>query len=128
MSWSNDLNAIMKKSGKDLGELVQNFKIDVFTGVVKTTRVDTGRLKGNWQISENAPASGTLEKEDSTPIGQISASMVKDIGDKSTKDGITYFVNNLPYAQVYEEEDAMVRRSIARVKQNIKNAAKRITG
>jgi len=128
MSWSNDLNAIMKKSGKDLGELVQNFKIDVFTGVVKTTRVDTGRLKGNWQISESAPASGTLEKEDSTPIGQISASMVKDIGDKSTKDGITYFVNNLPYAQVYEEEDAMVRRSIARVKQNIKNAAKRITG
>jgi len=128
MSWANDLKRLTTKGGKDLGELAQAVKIDMFSGIVSDTRVDTGRLKSNWQIQENSPASGELESVDNTPLGTISsASEAKVIGG-STSDGKTYFVNNLIYARIFEEKDAMVRRNIIRVKQNIKNMARKVKG
>jgi len=123
MSWANDLKRLTTKGGKDLGELAQAVKIEMFSGIVSDTRVDTGRLKSNWQIQENSPASGELDRLD--PTG---AAVNSEINAKATKDGTTYFVNNLPYAVVYEEKDAMVRRNILRVKQNIKNMARKIKG
>jgi hypothetical protein len=123
MSWANDLKRLTTKGGKDLGELTKAIKIEMFSGVVSDTRVKTGRLKGNWQIQENRPASGTLDRTDKTG-SKVNA----EINAGATESGLTYFVNNLPYAQVYEEEDAMVARNIARVKQNIKYMAKKIKG
>lgn len=123
MSWSKDLKKLTTKGGKDLGELTKAIKIEMFSGVVSDTRVDTGRLKGNWQIQENRPATGELDRID--PSG---SKVNSEINAKVTKGGLTYFVNNLPYAQVYEELDGMVVRNIARVKQNIKHMAKKIKG
>ena len=123
MSWANDLKRLTTKGGHDLGELAQAIKIEIFSGVVSDTRVDTGRLKGNWQIQENSPADGELDRVD--PSGAV---VNQEIIAGATKDGTTYFVNNLPYAVVYEEKDGMVRRNILRVKQNIKAMAKRIKG
>lgn len=123
MSWANDLTKLCTKGGHDLGELGQAIKIEIFSGVVSDTRVDTGRLKGNWQIQENVPASGQLDRLD--PNG---SAVTSEINAGATESGLTYFVNNLPYAQVYEEKDAMVARNIARVKQNVKSMAKEIKG
>ena len=123
MSWSNDLQKLTTKGGHDLGELAQTVKIEMFSGVVSDTRVKSGRLRGNWQIQENSPANGELDRKDKS--GSIVNS---EINDKATPSGKTYFVNNLPYAKVYEELDAMVARNIIRVKQNIKYMAKKIKG
>jgi len=123
MSWADDLKRLTTKGGKDLGELAQAVKIEMFSGVVSDTRVDKGRLKGNWQIQENSPASGELDRLD--PTG---AAVNSEILAGATESGTTYFVNNLPYAVVYEEKDAMVRRNITRVKQNIKNMARKVKG
>jgi TonB-dependent SusC/RagA subfamily outer membrane receptor len=103
-----------KKGGEDLGELCKAVKIAMFSSVVMRTRVDTGRLRGNWQIQESAPANGELDRLDKN------GSIVSDeVVAKSTARGHTFFVNNLPYAKVYEEKDAMVATSIAKVKNNI---------
>ena len=123
MSWANDLNRLTTKGGKDLGKLVRTIKLSVFTGIVKETRVDTGRLKGNWQISENSPASGDLSRLD--PNGSAA---ISDINAGVNENGLTYLTNNLPYAAVYEEKDAMVARNVARVKANIKAMAKKVKG
>lgn len=123
MSWADDLTRLTTKGGKDLGELAKAIKIEMFSGVVSDTRVDTGRLKGNWQLQENTPASGTLDREDKS-----GAAVNAEISARSTESGLTYLVNNLPYAQVYEEKDGMIVRNIARVKQNIKHIAKKIKG
>ena len=128
MVWSNDLKKLTTKGGHDLGELMQAVKIDMFSGVVEDTRVKSGRLKGNWQIQENSPANGELEAKDDTPKGTLSSVSEQKIINGSTADGKTYFVNNLPYAVVFEEKDGMVRRNIARVKQNIKSMARKIKG
>lgn len=123
MSWAADLQKLTTKGQKDLGQLCKAIKVELFSGVVEETRVDTGRLRGNWQIQENAPASGQLERTDKN--GTI---VMKEIADKSSADGLTFFVNNLPYAKVYEEKDAMVGRNVARVKQNVENMARKVKG
>ena len=137
MSWANDLERLTTKGGHDLGELAQNFKIELFSGVVSDTRVGDssawkskppagyvgGRLRGNWQIQENSPASDELDR-----IDKNGSKVNAEINAKASKNGLTYFVNNLPYAVVYEEKDAMVRRNIIRAKQNIKFMAKKIKG
>ena len=128
MSWDKDLKKLTTKGGNDLGELMVAVKVEVFSGVVSDTRVDTGRLKGNWQIQENSPSRATTDNKDTTPLGDLSVGSSLKIEKGSSEDGITFFTNNLPYAQVYEELDGMVVRNIARVKQNIKHMAKKIKG
>ena len=123
MSWAKDLERLTTKGGHDLGELMQAVKIETFSGIVSDTRVATGRLKGNWQIQENSPASGELDRTDKS-----GAIVNSEIIARATENGKTYFVNNLPYAVVFEEKDGMIRRNIARIKQNIKNMAKKIKG
>lgn len=115
MSWADDLQKLAMKGSRDLGLLSKKLKFDIFSDIIKLTRVDTGRLKGNWQISENQPATGTIENLD--PTGSKG---IQNVSKEVTADGITYFVNNLPYAPVWEERDAMVARSVAKAKANIK--------
>jgi len=123
MSWASDLNRLCTNGWHDLGKLCKAVKIELFSGVVSDTRVDTGRLKGNWQISESEPASGTVDRLD--PSGsQVDA----EIHRAASEDGKTYFVNNLPYAKVWEERDAMIGRNVARVRQNVREMAKKVKG
>lgn len=123
MSWADDLNRLTSKGQNDLGELCKAVKVEIFSGIVADTRVDTGRLRGNWQIQENAPAPGELERTDKN-----GAIVNSEIEKRSTSEGLTYFVNNLPYAKVYEEIDAMVARNIARVKANVSDMARKVKG
>ena len=126
MSWADALKRLTDKGSEDLGKLAAAVKIEVFSGIARDTRVDTGRLRGNWKIQENTPATGTRDITDETPAGAVPAYQRKEIVDGSTEDGLTYFVNNLPYAVVYEEHDAMVGRNVARIKQNIKSIADKL--
>ena len=89
MSWSNDLKKLTTKGGKDLGKLARTIKIELFSGVVEDTRVDTGRLKGNWQIQENAKASGEVDTEDNTPKGTMSGESKANILKGSTESGLS---------------------------------------
>lgn len=123
MSWADDLQLLTDKGAHDLGELAMAVKIELFSGIVSDTRVDEGRLRGNWQIQENSPATGEIDIKDDTPEGVVPSYQRAAIIEGSTEDGLTYFVNNLPYAEVYEIEDAMVGRNIARVQQGIKKMA-----
>jgi len=123
MSWAADLQRLTTKGGRDLGQLCKEIKIELFSGVVSDTRVQFGMLRGNWQIQENMPSVGTLDRLD--PTGEI---VQKEIKEKSTKDGLTYFTNNLPYARVYEEKDAMVATNVIKIKQVVKELAAEVKG
>jgi len=123
MSWADDLAKLTTKGGSDLGELAQAIKIELFSGVVLDTRVDTGRLRGNWSIQENTPALGVLDREDKS--GQM---VLQEVAAESTPSGLTYFTNNLPYAEVYEEKDAMVTTNVIRIKANVAKMAREIKG
>jgi len=121
MSWSSDLNKLTTKGGHDLGKLARAIKIGLFNGTVRDTRVDTGRLRGNWQTSENTKASGVLDRTDKS-----GAIVEAEILKGATESGKTFFTNNLSYANVYEEKDAMVGRNVARIRQNVRMEAKKL--
>lgn len=121
MGWAEDLKKLTTKGGQDIGKLAKAIKIEAFSGIVSDTRVDTGRLRGNWQIQEDSPASGELDRTD--PTG---SAVTSEVVREASEGGVTYFVNNLPYAVVYEEKDAMVARNVERVKANIKQMAEDI--
>ncbi|MCP5041081.1 MAG: HK97 gp10 family phage protein [bacterium] len=65
------------------------------------TPVDTGRARGNWQLSVNAPLTGTLDvldKSGSSPIA-LAATAVNAV--QGFED--IWLTNNLPYILALEE-------------------------
>ncbi len=105
-----DISKWAESVGASVDEASRAIKLEVFTGVIDDTRVDTGRLKGNWQTTQNRPAKGTL------PINDKNGNVAKNaVINNIQGTGIDYLTNNLDYAAVYEEKDAMVARNLARV-------------
>jgi len=123
MSWAADLNRLADKGKHDLGELAKAVKIQLFGQVTRLTRVDTGRLRGNWQVNENAPSGKPIDRLD--PSGNA---VMSEIKSKASENGKTYLTNHLPYAKVYEEKDAMVGRSVVLVRKAVKDEIKRLRG
>lgn len=114
MSFKSDMSRIAKKLGIEAEQLGRAVKIELFSSTIDDTRVNTGRLKGNWQATEEAPASGVLERLDPDG-GQAKAQVTNSVQGAS----VSYLVNNLPYAQVWEERDAMVARNVMRIERII---------
>jgi len=107
------LNKIADVIGGQLEALVLAGKISLLNAVVRDTRVDTGRLKGNWQVGHNSSAGqASILRKDKT------GSKVRvDIVATVRPDGVDYLTNNLVYAEVWEERDGMVAKNAARVEQ-----------
>jgi hypothetical protein len=119
MSFSLDISKWAKKAGLTMDEAARGIKIELFNSVIRDTRVDTGRLRGNWQTSVGMPETGTTERLDPTGAKAISE-VVKTV----KADTVDYMTNNLPYAEVWEEKDAMIGRNVARIRQIVKKAVK----
>ena len=113
------LNQLAATIGADLGELVQAVKISTFNGVINDTRVDEGRLRGEWQTTTGAPASGESGRID--PTG---AAAIAEVRANVTPDGVDYITNPMPYAEVWNERDAIIDKNVARIERNIKEAIK----
>lgn len=117
MSFSADLSKYARKTINNAGKVSRAVKISLFSGIIQDTRVDTGRLRGNWQTSTGAPKLAEVERLDKT--GELA---ISEAAENVTAFGVDYMTNNLPYAYVWEEEDGMVSKNLARVERNLKEA------
>jgi hypothetical protein len=114
MTFHADLERISRKVGQSLEKTHRMVCIQLFSGIVKASPVDTGRFRGNWQTRAALPASGTLPIR---PAAAAEAEIHTNIGPLG---GVTYFANNLPYALRLEEGYSrqapvgMVRTNVAR--------------
>jgi len=95
MSFTADVSRIAKKMETDVETVARNTIIELFGAVITDTPADTGRLKGNWQTTTNAPASGKLDRFGSA---QSKADVRNTVGKPDTY----YLTNNLPYAHTAE--------------------------
>jgi len=120
-NWHNMLAKIAKDKGMRIGTLAKGVKIKLFSAIVDDTRVDTGRLKGNWNIQEG---SASLDVTDD--VDKKGEAKKQEITDKATESGKTFFTNNLPYAEVYENEDGMVAENVRRFESILKKEARRL--
>jgi len=129
MTFSADVARFAVKSEKAVDQTVRAITFALFSEVVQRTPVDTGRLKGNWQVSQGSAATGTLtstDKDGGTTTAKIAAGM-------GGWGSVTYLANNLPYAQRIEFDGwshtkapaGMVRVSFARINQIVASAVRK---
>jgi len=109
------------KTERRIDDVARELKIEVLTNLVMGTRVDTGRMRGNWQLSQGSPAVGELDRLDKNGGPTISAE-----GNKVTGISVTYITNNLPYAAVWNERDAIVAKMQAAVGRIVKTSIEKV--
>nr|BDD47044.1 hypothetical protein 14 [bacterium] len=86
-----DIAKFHAKTIEQIDVIRRKTTLDVFSRIVKRTPVDTGRTRGNWQVSVAAPASGTVEDTED-PTNDIS----REIEQAQMTDSI-FLTNNAPW-------------------------------
>ena len=77
--------------------------MDVLRGVVLNTPVDTGRARGNWQVTTNTPATGQTQVKTKNGARAIQDGTSK-INSANVADGTTIWItNNVPYIERLED-------------------------
>lgn len=96
---------------------------EVLTSVVMMTPVDTGRARGNWQVSANTAKYSEIDRT-SKNWSSVVANELQNIGKLGDTVHIT---NNLPYIERLEygysgqAPEGMVRKTLARIRALIAN-------
>lgn len=121
MSFSLDIERFAKKRKITLEEAARSIKLDLFSSVIISTRVDTGRLRGNWQTTTGMPKLTTIDRLD--PAG---TEAIKEVINTVQGDTVDYMTNNLPYAEAWEEQDAMVEKNMARINRIVKESVRSV--
>lgn len=130
MTFSSDLRRIAKKTNRKLDDMVRFVAVESLDSVVRLSPVDTGRFRGNWQLTKNFPASGTLDVTDTS--GRATVNKGKAVASSVDAGDSAYIVNNLPYAQRLENgwsqqaPQGMVKRTVRRLGRNIRKEAARL--
>ena len=120
--FSRDLNKIIEARKLDLATISRTVPLRVFSAVARDTRVDTGRLRGNWQVAVGAPVLTETDRHDKNEGAPLAATEAA----KVEKFALNYLTNNLVYAPVWEEKDAMVSRAVADFKRIVSEEAARL--
>lgn len=102
------IRKLAKTIGASMNQTVRAIKIELFNGVIRDTRVDTGRLRANWQATNASPAQSEVDR-----VNEGAA--YDEVRRNVTADGVDYLTNNLPYAEVWEERDGMIARNAVRI-------------
>lgn len=98
MTFASDVSRITKEMERDAVELSEAVFISLFKSVIESTPVDTGRLRGNWQTTQDSPASGDVSRIQKREFGTASREVVATVKGLGT----FYLTNNLPYAHKAE--------------------------
>tara|TARA_Y100000310_G_scaffold344961_1_gene460804 strand:+ start:3428 stop:3922 length:495 start_codon:yes stop_codon:yes gene_type:complete len=98
------LNAAIEKATEDVefsvAELQRTISIMLLEGAVKRTPVDTGRAKGNWQLSIGTPETGEV----STKLSARATSNPKEAAKLNglAPYSVVWLSNNVTYIEVLE--------------------------
>lgn len=104
---------------------------ELFSNIVVSTPVDTGRLRGNWQ-ADNAPSSTETGRRDTG--GRQTISAAKAFISRLKSDTKFAFFNNVPYALKIEQGSSrqapqgMVAINVANFERFVKKAILRERG
>lgn len=130
MSFTSQVGNWTDEAVDDVDQLMKSVIFELFTSVILDTPVLEGRLRGNWIISSDNPASGTFDIIDKD--GKVTTRKVEDFLTKLSgkKDFSVFLTNNLPYAFRIEFDgyskkkapEGMVRKNFIRITNNLKAA------
>jgi len=135
-SFTLDLNKFIDKTSRTADAEVRKICLDLLTGIVLKTPVDTGRARANWFTSIGSPSSNTTSFTADTGRGisapsrsaASTAAISRGMGAISKATGnVLWITNNLPYIYRLEFEGwskqapaGMVRVTIDDVKRQLR--------
>ena len=105
-----NISAWAKKTNTTLDEAARGITISLFSAVIMDTRVDLGRLRGNWQASIGSPITSETTRTDKTGTATVSA-----MQRKVRSGSLNIMTNNVPYAEYWEQQDGMIAKNMARI-------------
>lgn len=94
--FSRTLEQFRDKALEDMNEVFRRVMIEIGSTVIRLSPVDTGRFKGNWQFTVDAPATASLDNYDKEGHDTV-ARLVADV-QHLTFGQTAYLVNNLVYS------------------------------
>lgn len=118
------ISKFVEKSQQRRKNLTRAVALRALSGVVRDTRVDTGRMRGNWQVGEVNPPEGhkpergqiggkpdpsITERVDAVELG--TRKILKMGGDRTI-----WLHNGVPYVGVWEREDKMLAGNVEALK------------
>ena len=116
MGFSDDVRRFTVKTEAAHNKIVRAATIELFSGVIKSTPVDTGRAKGAWATSVGSASNGAPERlGEAAAIAEVVAITPPGAGQE------TYLSNALPYIEALENGSSkqaragMVRGNMDRV-------------
>jgi hypothetical protein len=96
-----DISKFIDKTSKTADAEVRKICLDLLTGIVLKTPVDTGRARANWFTSIGSPSINVTESTD--PSGSSTIANSLSAISKATGD-VLWITNNLPYIYRLEFE------------------------
>ena len=95
----NDIQNLTKNTMNNLNQIMRLAALNLFRQVVQKTPVDTGRARGNWQVSVGKAVQGEVSqiKSDADLLEEVA----QVITSGNVKKGF-FLTNNLPYIQKLE--------------------------
>lgn len=116
MSFASDIRRFSVKTEAAHNKIVRAATIELFSGVIKSTPVDTGRAKGAWATSVGSPTNDAPDRlGEAASIAEVIANTPPGAGQE------TYLSNALPYIEELENGSSkqaragMVRGNMDRV-------------
>lgn len=94
----DDLDAFLRSATL---EATKKVAMELLSRVVMKSPVDTGRFRGNWTVSLNAPDISVTDGVD--PSGGATIARGSSVITGMREPQVVYVSNNLPYAQRLEE-------------------------
>lgn len=95
------LSQFAEKAKENADKAVRGVALEVWGRLIYRSPVDTGRFRGNWQLTVNSPPAGTIAVS-GTSESPAPPPPTPDLIPGQGISGPIYLGNNLPYAQRLE--------------------------
>lgn len=128
MSFSGDMRRFVAKTAAAQDKITRVATLELFSGVIRATPVDTGRARGGWQTGVGSAPTGDNKRLDKT-----AAESLAEV-ERNTPPGagqVTFLANNVPYIMNLEQgtskqaPEGMVRKNMDRVQKMVDAAIRK---
>ena len=98
--FSKQIAAFAKKADMSIEKTIKGTSIKLFSAIIKSSPVDSGRFRANWTASGSSPATGTNTNTDKSGASSTAAVVSYVTGARMSSEFT--LSNNLPYAHKLE--------------------------
>jgi hypothetical protein len=113
-----DLSEFVKQAGLNIETAVRRVGFDVLDKAKANTRVDTGRLRGSWNITEEVVDQSVLSEAPNQKKNYYGPESQNAVGYISGR-GEVYITNNVEYGPFIDLKDNIVDLTVAQVEAEI---------